>query len=107
MKITKSHLKRIILEELGHFEEGVFPHSSGNPALTMIGDKNSPTEPDDADLLRSMLQGIMDEYQSAGSLSPDTLQGIQDLLASGPEQFEVPADGQSEPVPPTDGEVEA
>lgn len=107
MKITKSHLKRIILEELGHFEEGVFPHSSGNPALTMVGDKNSPTEPDDADLLRSMLQGIMDEYQSAGSLSPDTLQGIQDLLASGPEQFEVPADGQSAPVPPTDGEVEA
>jgi len=107
MKITKSHLKRIILEELQHFEEGVFPHSSGNPALTMVGDKNSPTEPDDADLLRSMLQAIVDEHQSAGRLSPDTLQSVQDLLASGPKQFEVPADGQSEPVPPTDGEREA
>ena len=107
MKITKSHLKRIILEELGHFGEGVFPHSSGNPALTMVGDKNSPTEPDDADEGIAMLRAIMTEYQSTGGLSPDTLEAIEQLLAAGPEQFEVPADGQSAPIPPTDGEVEA
>ena len=108
MKITKSHLKRIILEELGHFEEGAFPHSSGNPALTMVGDKNSPTEPGELELLRTMLQGIVAEYESAGNLSLKTLEAIQDLLASGPEQSAPPEGGwNAPPVPPTDGEVEA
>ena len=73
----------------------------------MIGDKNSPTDPDELELLRSMLEGIVAEYESAGSLSPKTLEAIQVVVDAGPEQFEVPADGQSEPVPPTDGEVEA
>mgnify|MGYP003146627889 CR=1 FL=1 len=108
MKITKSHLKRIILEELGHFEEGAFPHSSGNPALTMIGDKNNPTEPGELELLRSMLQGIVKEYESAGSLSPKTLKAIQVVVDGGPEQSAPPEGGwNAPPVPPTDGEVEA
>ena len=108
MQITKSHLKRIILEELQHFDEGAFPHPSGDPALTMVGAKGSPADPDETELAISLLKAIMTEYRSAGEISPDTLGSIEAFISDAePERFTTPSDGQSEVVPPTDGEVEA
>lgn len=108
MQITKSHLKRIILEELRHFDEGVYQHDSGRPELAMVGAEGSPTEPDDTETAISLLKAIMVEYESAGQISPETLESINAFVStSEPERFATPSDNQSAVVPPTDGEVEA
>lgn len=93
MQITKSHLKRIILEELRHFEEGVYQDPSGSPELAMVGDE----APSAGDRATSLLKAIVAEAGGDGKITAETLKSIETFLGQ----------GASEPVPPTDGEREA